>query len=88
MVSSTHEQKVLDSGLHAVDSGFQVLDSSFCRWNLNSGFQSLVEFRTPYAVFQIPKPRILDSTKQKFLDSEILIPLHEAISIFFHYYLF
>ena len=24
---------VLDSGLHAVDSGFQVLDSSLCQWN-------------------------------------------------------
>ena len=38
---------VLDSGLHAVDSGFQVLDSSFCQWNLNSGFQSLEGLRTP-----------------------------------------
>ena len=24
---------VLDSGLHAVDSGFQVLDSGLCQWN-------------------------------------------------------
>ena len=46
---------VLDSGFHAVDSGFQVLNSSLshwnffvillfhfiCHWNLGSGFQSL-----------------------------------------------
>ena len=36
---------------HAVDSGFQVLDSSLCQWNLDSGFQSLVGFRIPRAVF-------------------------------------
>ena len=38
---------VLDSGFHAVDSGFQVLDSSLCQWNLDSGFQCLVGFRIP-----------------------------------------
>ena len=50
---------VLDSGFHAVDSGFQVLDSSpfywifffsfyfICHWNLDSGFQSLVGVRIP-----------------------------------------
>ena len=27
---------VLYSGFHAVDSGLQVVDSSFCRWNLDS----------------------------------------------------
>ena len=27
---------VLDSGLHAVDSGFQLLDSSLFQWNLDS----------------------------------------------------
>ena len=32
---------VLDSGVHAADSGFQVLDS-VCQWNLGSRFQSLV----------------------------------------------
>ena len=31
----------------AADSRFQVLDSSFCQWNLDSWFQSLVEFRIP-----------------------------------------
>ena len=58
----------LDSGFHAVDSGFQVLDSSSCKGNLDSGFQSeLVGFRNPGAAFRIPKPRIIDSFhKQKF----------------------
>ena len=52
---------VLDSGFHVVDSRFQVLDSSLCQWNLDSGFQSLVGFRIPWAVFRIPKPGIPDS---------------------------
>ena len=34
-----------------------------------SGFQSLVVFRIPWAVFRIPKPRILDSTSKIFPDS-------------------
>ena len=38
---------VLDSGFHAVDSGIQVLNASFCRWNLDSRFQLLVGFRIP-----------------------------------------
>ena len=38
---------VLDSGFHTVDSRFQVLDSSLCKWNLHSGFQSLMGFRIP-----------------------------------------
>ena len=28
----------LDSEFHALDSGFQELDSSVCQWNLDSGF--------------------------------------------------
>ena len=36
---------VLDSGFHTVDSGSQVIDSSLCQWNLDSGFQLLVGFR-------------------------------------------
>ena len=51
--SHARESKtVLDSGFHAVDSGFQVLDSSLCQWNL--GCQSLVGFRIPQEnVFRI-----------------------------------
>ena len=40
---------VLDSGFHAVDFGFQVLDSWLCHWSLDSGFQRLVGFRIPGA---------------------------------------
>ena len=61
---------VLDSGFHAVDFGFQLLDSSLCRWNLDSGFQSLVGFRIPWPEFQIPKRRIPDSPTQISPDSE------------------
>ena len=65
----------LDSGFHAVDSGFQVLDSSPCKGNLDSGFQSeLVGFRNPGAAFRIPKPRIFDSTSKNFAGSEVRIP--------------
>ena len=73
---------VLDSGFHTMDSGFQIPDSSLCRWNLGSGFQSLVEFR----IVRIQKPRIPDSTakifpdsgfhKQKIFDSGIHILVH------------
>ena len=58
---SRESKTVLDSGPHAVDCGFHVLDSSLCQWKLDSGFRSLVGFRIPWAVFWIPKPRILDS---------------------------
>ena len=52
-----------------MDSGFQVLDFSLCQWNLDSGFQSLVGFRVPCAVFRIPQekiPRIPGSTGKQF----------------------
>ena len=48
---------------------------------LDSGFQSLVGFRIPSVGFRIPKPRIPDSTRKKFLDSGIRIPLHGAKQI-------
>ena len=51
-----------------MDSGFRVLDSGLIQWNLDSGFHSLVGFRIPWAVFWIPKPRILDSTSKIFPD--------------------
>ena len=40
-------ETVLDSGIQTVESGLQVLDSSLCQRNLDSGFQSLVGFRIP-----------------------------------------
>ena len=41
---SRESKTFLDS---AADSRFRVLDSRFCQWNLDSWFQSLVEFRIP-----------------------------------------
>ena len=67
---------VLDSGIHAEDSGFQVLDSRICQWNLDFGFQSLVGFRIPWTVLRIPNPRIPDPISIIFPDSGIRIPLH------------
>ena len=67
-----------DSTLWISDFGFQVLDSSICQLNLDSGFQSLVGFRILWAVLQIPKHRISDSTSKNFSDSGIRIPLHGA----------
>ena len=60
---------VLYSGFHTADSGFQVLDSSICQWNLDSEFQLLVGFQIPWAVFRFPKPRIPDSMSKIFPDS-------------------
>ena len=62
-----------DSTLWISDFEFQVLDSCICQSNLDSGFQSLVGFRIPWAVLQIPKHRICD-----FSDSGVRIPLHGA----------
>ena len=64
----TESKTVLDSGFRTVEFGFQVLDSSLCQWNLDSGFQSLVGFRTPCTVFRILKPRIPNSTCTIFPD--------------------
>ena len=39
-----------------------------CQWNLNSGSQSLLRFRIPWAVFRISKRRIPDFTGKIFPD--------------------
>ena len=67
-------------------TGFRI----YCEWNLDSGFQSLVGFRIPWAVHRIPKPRKPDSTaklcwipnptSENLTDSVIWIPLHRANS--------
>ena len=51
------------------------------QWNFNCGFQSLVGFLIPRAVFLIPKPRIPDSTSKNFTGFVIRIPLHRAIQL-------
>ena len=66
-LSSPHimeSKKVLDSGQHAVDSGFQALDFSLSQQNLDSGFQSLV-IGIPRDIFRIPKPTIPNSTQKR-----------------------
>ena len=65
-------------------SGFEVLDSSICQWNLDSGYQSLVGFRIPWAVFQIPKPRIPDSIspiRDKYVTSDEWLKLLLVVSL-------
>ena len=62
---------VLDSGIHAMYSRFQVMDTSLCQWNLDSGIQSLAGFRIPYVVFWIPKTRILDSSSRILPESRL-----------------
>ena len=51
MLRSPHvegiQDSLMDSGPHAVDCGFRVLDSSLCQCKLDSGFRSLVRFRIP-----------------------------------------
>ena len=70
---------VLDPRFDAVDSGGQVLDSSLCQWNLDSGFQSLVDsgilelfsrFQSPgFRILRVKFSRIPDSKSKNFPDS-------------------
>ena len=67
-----------------MDSGGQVLDSSLCQWNLDSGFQSLVDsgilelfsrFQSQgFRILRVKFSRIPDSKSKNFPDSG----LHEA----------
>ena len=59
-------KEIQDSlGFWILRRGFRIL----CQWNLDSGFQSFVGFRIPWAVFQISKPRMSDSTSKIFPES-------------------
>ena len=80
---------VLDSGFQAVDSGFHVLGSRLCQWNLDSEIQSLDRFRIPCTVFQISMHTIPESKskifflnfglhKQKFVRLRNPMPFHGA----------
>ena len=67
-----------------MDSGGQVLDSSLCQWNLDSGFQSLVDsgilelfsrFQSQgFRILRVKSSRIPDSKSKNFPGSG----LHEA----------
>ena len=70
--------RILESGLDSTP-WFRIPGTKFrilCQWNLDSGYQSLVGFRIPWAVFWILKPRIPNYTRKYFLHSGIRIPLH------------
>ena len=76
---------------HAVDSGFQVLDSNFCQWNLGSGFQSLVGFRIPWAVFRgaIHSTKIPTGNGPVFRDfSGWIEPIHRVLDLNFRQFWF
>ena len=47
-----------------MDSGFRVLDTSLCQYNLDSGLQSLVGFRISWAVFRIPQAKFPHSVSR------------------------
>ena len=82
MLGNPRQSWILESTPRIPDSGFQVLDSSLCQWNLDSGFQMRFSaIPASWAVFWILKPRIPDSTSKNFPDSRNQIPrLHEVKS--------
>ena len=65
MLGNPRQSWILESTPRIPDSGFQVLDSSLCQWNLDSGFQMWFSaIPASWAVFWILKPRIPDSTSK------------------------
>ena len=65
-------ERIQDSfGFWIPSRGFRIpgIDSGICQVNLNSGFQSLVGFRIPRAVFRTQKLRIPDTTSKILLNS-------------------
>ena len=70
--------------IYAAYSGFQVLNSSLCQWNLDSGFQSLVGSRIPRAkISRIPNTTSKNLPDSWSLDSltmgrmfAVALPLH------------
>ena len=70
----THHKTILDSRFHAMDSSPETVFRILCQWNLDYGFQSLVGFRIPWAVYsgiQCPGFRIPPVKISR-------IPLHRA----------
>ena len=83
---------VLDSGFPR--RGFRIpgiLDSNFCQWNLDSGFQSLVGFRIPWAVFRgaIHSTKIPTGNGPVFRDfSGWIEPIHWVLDLNFRQFWF
>ena len=68
---------VLDSGFHTMDSGFQIPDSSLCRWNLGSWIP--IFSGIPDSLSYSPDSKAQDSgfhNSQKIFDSGIQILVH------------
>ena len=60
---------VLDSGFHALDSGFQVPHPSLCQWNMDPGFLELYpDYKTQRNSlgFRIPQVKISGITEFGF----------------------
>ena len=77
--TQTRESKtVVDSGIHVLDSGFQVQGSSLCQWNFDSRFlERYSGFQSPG--FRIPRGNFSwspDITSKNFPDFGIRTPLH------------
>ena len=81
------ESKTVLSSFDARDSVFR----NICQWNMDTVSQSLVGFLIPWAVFRIPKLRIVDftakiqwlpnSTSRNFPDSWIQIALASLLTL-------
>ena len=75
-------QDSLGSWIQRCGFGFRVLDSDSLSVELEFWIPIVSGFRIPWAVFQIPKPKIPDSTSKSFPknfpDPGIQIPLHGA----------
>ena len=58
MLGNPRQSWILESTPRIPDSGFQVLDSSLCQWNLDSGFQVRFQVLELYSGFWSPEFRI------------------------------
>ena len=73
----------MDSEFHAMDCGFQVLESSLCQWNLD------YRFLNSLSCFLTTKPRILDFTSKIFPDSGFhKQKFHDSLSCGYNYLVF
>ena len=91
MFSITPYKEIQDSlGFWIPRCGFRIPGTGFQFLSVELEFWIPIVSGIPDSLSCIPDSKAQDSRfhQQKFPDSEILIPLHGAISIFFHYCLF